>query len=127
MLVLQKDYSFFFCDEEIKKEKRKKKTVYLNESNFIHFAHKCNNHKVLCTSCLSGRPASFLLCFEHLPLYKETKLGFTLFPFSFLYSFFLFLFFLFFKIKMVVNAFTLQRKYPQFQVNDINNLIDQFR
>ncbi|GAN08318.1 conserved hypothetical protein [Mucor ambiguus] len=28
---------------------------------------------------------------------------------------------------MVVNAFTLQRKYPQFQVNDINALIDQFR
>ncbi|KAG1515480.1 hypothetical protein G6F45_010773 [Rhizopus arrhizus] len=27
---------------------------------------------------------------------------------------------------MVVNAFTLQRKYPQLQVNDINNLIDQF-
>ncbi|KAL7310164.1 fimbrin [Mucor circinelloides] len=27
---------------------------------------------------------------------------------------------------MVVNAFTLQRKYPQFQVNDINALIDQF-
>ncbi|KAI9271976.1 fimbrin [Sporodiniella umbellata] len=27
---------------------------------------------------------------------------------------------------MVVNAFTLQRKYPQLQVNDINNLIDRF-
>lgn len=27
---------------------------------------------------------------------------------------------------MVVNAFTLQRKYPQLQVNDINKLIDQF-
>ncbi|KAG1420073.1 hypothetical protein G6F58_004330 [Rhizopus delemar] len=27
---------------------------------------------------------------------------------------------------MVLNAFTLQRKYPQLQVNDINNLIDQF-
>ncbi|KAI8979994.1 fimbrin [Pilobolus umbonatus] len=27
---------------------------------------------------------------------------------------------------MVLNAFTLQRKYPQFQVNEINNLIDQF-
>ncbi|KAK4512019.1 swr1 complex component [Mucor velutinosus] len=27
---------------------------------------------------------------------------------------------------MVVNAFTLQRKYPQLQVNDINALIDQF-
>ncbi|KAI9350393.1 fimbrin [Pilaira anomala] len=27
---------------------------------------------------------------------------------------------------MVVNAFTLQRKYPQLQVNDINRLIDQF-
>ncbi|CEP08525.1 hypothetical protein [Parasitella parasitica] len=27
---------------------------------------------------------------------------------------------------MVLNAFTLQRKYPQLQVNDINQLIDQF-
>ncbi|KAI8636759.1 fimbrin [Parasitella parasitica] len=27
---------------------------------------------------------------------------------------------------MVVNAFTLQRKYPQLQVNDINTLIDRF-
>ncbi|RCH92708.1 fimbrin [Rhizopus azygosporus] len=27
---------------------------------------------------------------------------------------------------MVLNAFTLQRKYPQLQVNDINSLIDQF-
>ncbi|CAO3665001.1 unnamed protein product [Rhizopus stolonifer] len=27
---------------------------------------------------------------------------------------------------MVVNAFTLQRKYPQLQVNDINDLIDRF-
>lgn len=31
------------------------------------------------------------------------------------------------KNKMPVNAFTLSRKYPQLQVNDINNLIDQFK
>lgn len=27
----------------------------------------------------------------------------------------------------ILNAFTLQKKYPVLQVNDINSLIDQFR
>lgn len=67
---------------------------------------------------------------QHNEVLQRTKrTGVSLFPFfsSSLPFFFYYYYCYKDKNKMVVNAFMLQRKYPQLQVNDINKLIDQFR